>query len=126
MRNLMLMGIFLFFTFVSNSLAANGPVDKLARGFTNVVTAPLEIPKEVRAHWIKGSEKTYHIIAWIFCGFVKGTVMTTARVGSGLWDIVTFPVKTSQNYQPLLKPDYVFEDWPQRKEGVVYKNLGDK
>lgn len=111
---------------VPNSFAANDAIHKLGRGITNVVTAPVEIPKEIRAHWIKGSEKTYHIIVWIFCGFVKGTVMTTARAGSGVWDVVSSPVSIPKDYQPILKPDYVFDDWPQRKEGVVYKNLGDK
>jgi hypothetical protein len=51
--------------------------------------------------------------------------MTAARVGSGAWDVVTFPIKTPANYEPLLKPDYVFDQWPQRQEGVVYKNLRD-
>ncbi len=52
--------------------------------------------------------------------------MTVARVGSGTWDIVSAPMNIPNNFEPLLKPDYVFDDWPQRKEGVVYKNLGDK
>ncbi len=126
MRRIMTALVFLIFLFVPNSYAASEPLNKLRRGMTNVVTAPAEIPKEIRAHWIKGSEKTYHIIVWIFCGFVKGTVMTTARLGSGVWDIVSSPVAIPKDYQPLLKPDYVFENWPQRKVGVVYKNLGDK
>ncbi len=107
---------------ISNSYAANDPIQKVGRGITNVVTAPVEIPREIRAHWIKGSEKTYHILVWIFCGFVKGTVMTTARVGSGVVDIATSPFKNDA----LLQPNYVFDDWPKRKEGVVYKQLGDK
>lgn len=111
---------------VDNVLAASDPVKKIKRGVVNVVTSPLEIPKEVRAHWIKGSEKTYHILVWIACGFVKGTVMTAARIGSGAWDIVSAPVSVPEDNEPLLKPDYVFDQWPQREEGVVYKNLGEK
>ncbi len=122
MRRTMIVLTFLTVIFVSNSFAASEPIHKLGRGITNVVTAPVEIPKEIRAHWIKGSEKTYHILVWIFCGFVKGTVMTTARVGSGVVDIATFPFKNDA----LLKPNCVFEDWPKRQEGVIYKNLGDK
>lgn len=126
MRNVMVMAIFLSCVFASNSFGAGGPVDKAKRGIISVVTAPIEIPKEIRAHWIKGSEKTYHVGVWILCGFVKGTVMMTARIGSGVWDVVTFPIKTPKNYEPLLKPDYVFDQWPQRQEGVVYKQLGEK
>ncbi len=82
----------------------------------------MEIPKEIRAHWIKGSQKTFHIVVWIFCCFVKGTVMATARVGSGVVDIATAPFKNDA----LLKPNYVFEEWPRRQEGVIDKNLGDQ
>lgn len=106
--------------------AENSKLDKLTRGFTNMVTAPVEIPRELRAHWIKGSEKTYHIIVWLFCGGIKGIVMTPVRIGSGIYDVVTFPIEYPKEYQPLLKPDYVFQDWPQREEGVIYKNIGDK
>jgi putative exosortase-associated protein (TIGR04073 family) len=113
------------FIFIPNSFAAKGAVHKLGRGITNIVTSPIEIPKEIRAHWIKGSEKTPHILAWIFCGVVKGTFMAAARIGSGAWDVVTFPAEIPENYEPLLKPDYVFGQWPQRQEGVIYKNLRD-
>lgn len=115
----------LIFLIVPNAFAENNGIQKLQRGITNVITAPLEIPKEIRTHWIAGSEKTPHILAWIFCGVVKGTLMTAARVGSGAWDIVTSPVAIPENYEPLLEPDFVFDDWPQRQEGVVYKNLSD-
>ncbi len=122
MRRRMIVTTFLTFICVSNSFAASEAIHKLGRGITNVVTAPVEIPKEIRVHWIKGSEKTYHVLVWIFCGFVKGIVMTTARVGSGVVDIATFPFKNDA----LLQPNYVFEDWPKRQAGVSYKNLGDK
>ncbi|MCB9772326.1 MAG: exosortase system-associated protein, TIGR04073 family [Candidatus Omnitrophica bacterium] len=115
----------LIFISVPNSFAESNKIQKLRRGVTNVFTAPLEIPKEIRAHWIAGSEKTPHILVWIFCGAVKGTVMTAARVGSGAWDIVTFPTGILENHEPLIEPDFVFDDWPQREEGVVYKNLSD-
>ncbi len=126
MRRIVMAITFSTFLFVSNSFAASESIHKLGRGITNVVTAPVEIPKELRAHWIKGSEKTYHISAWLFCGLVKGIVMTPVRMGSGVWDIVTSPLAIPKDYQPLLKPDYVFDDWPKRKEGVVYKQFGDK
>ncbi len=48
--------------------------------------------------------------------------MATARVGSGVVDIATAPFKNDA----LLKPNYVFEEWPRRQEGVIDKNLGDQ
>lgn len=103
--------------------ASNKAPQKLTRGAINLFSAPVEIPREVRAHWISGSEKTHHIIVWIFCGFVKGIAMTTARSGSGLWDILTFPVPIPAQFDSLIKPASVFDDWPQRQAGVQYKNL---
>ncbi len=106
---------------MTNSFAANGAIKKLQRGIVNVVTAPVEVPKQIRAYWIAGSEKTMHISPWVFCGLVKGLWMTPLRMGSGLWDTITFPFDTS-----FLKPEYVFDEWPKRKKGVVYKNLWDR
>jgi len=111
----------LMFLFVSNSFAANAALNKLGRGITNIVTAPLEIPKEIRAHWIKGAEKTYHVIAWMVCGFVKGNFTMAARFGSGAWDVISFPVNIPENYEPLFKPEFVFDNWPEKQEGFPYK-----
>ena len=102
------------------------PLEQLGRGLTNVVTSPVEIPKQVRRYWIRGSEKTFHIIAWVFCGAVKGMINSTARLGSGFWDVVTVVVPRSTTAAPLMKPDYVFEEWPKRVPGVVYKNINDQ
>ena len=95
--------------------AENNPGKKFGRGVVNVVTAPLEIPKQTRAYWIEGSEKTPHILVWLFAGAVKGVVETVKRTGSGVWDMATFVFEKPDAYEPLMKPDYVFDDWPGRK-----------
>ncbi|MDE2028624.1 MAG: exosortase system-associated protein, TIGR04073 family [Candidatus Omnitrophica bacterium] len=110
----------------SNSLAAVRPIQKFGRGIANLVTAPVEIVKQERSSWIQGSAKTFHISAWLFCGAVYGVAMTVARAGSGVWDIVTFPFALPKDFKPLLKPDYVFQEWPRRQPGIIYKQLGDK
>ena len=125
MKKIFIAAAFLF-VLSTTSYGSGTPLIKLERGVVNVVTAPVEIVKEFRTHWIKGSEKTSHISAWLFCGLVKGVVMTAARAGSGIWDIATFPVSVPKDYAPLLKPVYVYEEWPRRDPGVVYKSLGDK
>ena len=119
---------FLIFSFIvmDRTFAFNAVINKLQRGVVNVVTAPVEVPKQVRAAWIEGSLKTMHISAWLFYGLVKGVWMTPVRIGSGLWDIITCPWDIPSNGKSLLQPEYVFNDWPQRKEGVVYKNLWDR
>lgn len=122
--------LLLAFTFLvicsATSYGSDTPLSKLKRGAVNVATAPVEIVKEFRSHWIQGSEKTFHISAWLFCGVVKGAVMTVVRAGSGAWDIATFPIPVPKDYAPLSNPAYVYEEWPHRDPGIVYKNLGDK
>lgn len=104
----------------SSSWAMAPSSQKLVRGVSNIITSPVEIVKQTRYYWIEGSTKTYHISAWLFCGFVKGLVMTVARIGSGVWDIVSFPFPS----QSLVQPSCVFADWPHRQPGVVYHQLG--
>ena len=94
------------------SMAEQGPREKLSRGFVNIITAPIEIPKEARAYWIIGAQKTPHILVWIFCGTVWGVIEGVKRVGSGFWDVVSFPVNKPDGYEPLFKPYFVFDQWP--------------
>ncbi|MCA9398422.1 MAG: exosortase system-associated protein, TIGR04073 family [Candidatus Omnitrophica bacterium] len=97
---------------VQNVYAENRAGHKLYRGVVNVLTAPVEIPKQARAYWIEGAQKTDHILVWIGSGSVYGLVQGIKRAGSGVWDIMTFPFDVSDNDDPLLKPDYVFDEWP--------------
>lgn len=102
---------------VPPSFAEDNPAQKLTRGVVNVLSAPLEVPKQARAYWIEGSKVTDHISFWIFSGLVKGVVETVKRAGSGIWDIVTFPWSNPGGNQPLMKPDYVLQEWPTRTNG---------
>jgi putative exosortase-associated protein (TIGR04073 family) len=88
------------------------PVKKLYRGIVNILTAPIEVPKQARAYWIKGAQITPHILAWIGSGAVWGIVQSVKRVGSGVWDVVSFPFEKPSEFEPLLKPDFVFDQWP--------------
>lgn len=108
----MTVNICFFFLCVSPVRAENNPGGKLYRGVLNVVTAPVEIPRQVRAYWIEGAQKTDHIVVWILSGAVWGVVQGVKRMGAGLWDTVTFPLAVPEDYEPLVKPDTVFEAWP--------------
>ena len=103
--------LFLCFTlFFPIPAHAGGPLKKLLRGMATIVTAPLEIPHETRRYWKMGAKKTDHILVWILCGFVKGTADTTIHLGSGLWDVVSFPVPIPADYKSLMKPDQINSD----------------
>jgi len=92
--------------------AGSKSVEKLGRGVTNIITAPIEIPKQVRAYWIEGAQKTDHILVWIASGIVWGKVQGVKRFSSGVWDTLTFAIEKPDEYEPLMKPDFVFEEWP--------------
>ena len=86
------------------------PFKLLRRGATNIVTAPLEIPKQTIASIDEGKEKTYHVSVWAFAGFMKGIAYTIGRMGSGMFDILTS--NFDRNVDPLMTPEYVVDDWP--------------
>jgi putative exosortase-associated protein (TIGR04073 family) len=97
---------------ISTNVYADNPGKKFVRGVVNVVTSPIEMPKQARAYWIEGAKKTPHILVWIGSGAVWGVAQMVKRAGSGVWDIVSFPVNNPKEYQPQMKPDYVYQEWP--------------
>jgi len=104
---------------VSSVHADSTSAQKLWRGVVNVVTAPIEVPKQARGYWIKGAQITPHILVWIGSGAVWGVVEGIKRLGSGLWDIVSFPINKPECFEPLFKPNFVFDQWPRNpKSGL--------
>ena len=81
---------------------------KFKRGVVNIITSPLEIPRQLKLANIGGKEKVQQKTVWFFTGLVKGASYTVARIGSGVWDIATFNLAIPANYEPVLKPAYVF------------------
>lgn len=105
MKKLLIVMLALF-VFLSMAVItyAKTPSDKLSRGITNIPGSLLEIPKNIDLEW----EKSKNAAVGIFAGIVKGTVMGIGRLGSGLWDILTCALPIPKNYEPLMKPDFVF------------------
>jgi putative exosortase-associated protein (TIGR04073 family) len=112
MKKVIVLVLLFMFLVVGKASAANQPTKKLLRGVTNVLTAPVEVVKQTRSYWIKGAQKTPHIIVWLVSGAVWGTVQTVKRAGSGAWDVVTFPFAKPEQSKALMHPDYVFQEWP--------------
>lgn len=88
----------------------NTMATKLKRGAINIVSSPLEIPKQIKKYHNEGKEKGKNGFAWLISGTVKGIANTIGRIGSGVWDVVTFNVEKPANYEPLMKPDYVTDE----------------
>lgn len=75
---------------------------KTLNGFTNIVTAVLEIPKN-----IINTTNDSNIIYGVFGGAAKGTINTVGRLVTGVTDIVTFPIPT----KPIAQPAYIWDDF---------------
>jgi len=112
MKRIIVMVLMMSLLAVPVSYADQGAGHKLYRGVVNIVTSPVEIPKQARAYWIKGAQKTDHIIVWIVTGGIWGGIQGIKRLGSGIWDVVSFPVEKPAEFKPLFKPSYVFDEWP--------------
>lgn len=121
MKKVIMCTVILSLIYVPFVYAEKDSIDKLQRGVVNVLTAPIEIPRQTRAYWIEGAQLTDHILVWVFSGAVYGVVQTVKRAGSGVWDIISFPFDRPQGYEPLLKPDYVFENWPRDPDIFIFK-----
>ena len=81
---------------------------KLKRGAINLVSFPLEIPKQTKMVVDDGKNIPSKLVL-IVPGMLKGVGYGLVRAVSGLWDVATFNVNYPKDSQPLLKPDYVWE-----------------
>ena len=113
MRTIFLTVIMMFFavaSFAEDSYLTSRPMKKFKRGVINVVSAPLEIPKEIKKHWDESGTHPIKKTVCLFGGLVKGLIYTVGRVGSGAWDVFTLNLDIPGNNEPLMKPDYVWAD----------------
>ena len=92
----------------TSALADNNIKIKLERGVVNLITAPLEIPKQAILHSQEAPTLTKKTI-YLIPGFMKGVLFALGRFGSGLWDVVTCNIEKPANYNALMKPDYVWQ-----------------
>lgn len=76
---------------------------KLARGFVNILTGWVEIPKNIYDSSVEDS-----IFSGLTVGLVKGIGMAIVRTGAGVYETVTFPFPIPEDFAPVLEPEYVF------------------
>ncbi|PPD22780.1 MAG: exosortase [Methylomonas sp.] len=80
----------------------DGVGHKLARGFGNLFTGLVEIPKNI----VNASNKTNPVIGFTG-GLVMGTLDTLGRTTSGIVDILSSPIPS----KPLAYPEMVWNDF---------------
>jgi len=79
---------------------------KLGRGIVNIATGWIELPKNI----YDTSVETNNPLMGITYGTLKGLGMTVVRTGAGVYDTATFLFPVPQDYQPILEPEFVFEE----------------
>lgn len=78
---------------------------KLGRGVVNVFTCWVEVPRHIAHEW----ERTDPVTG-IFLGTATGVGWGAARLATGLYETVTFPMPVPANYEPMLLPEFVVSD----------------
>jgi len=111
----------LSFSLPTTPTAAKNPAKKLFRGLVNIATAPLELVYTgyESAKWLLypslGDMLFFKMMAPLQ-GVSLGIGNTAIRAISGAWDVATFPFEFSEEYEPIFKPDYVFERFSKNKD----------
>ena len=76
---------------------------KLTRGFVNIVTGWVELPKRIQ----QTSEESGALSGFTW-GLLRGLGYGFARTAAGLYELVTFPFPAPPDYEPVIQPEYVF------------------
>jgi putative exosortase-associated protein (TIGR04073 family) len=79
---------------------------KLGRGVTNALTGIVEVPKKM--YLISKNDNLAMGLTW---GLVKGAGVGLLRTAAGLYETVTFPIPAPADYEPIIHPEFVFEEW---------------
>ncbi len=79
-----------------------GVLDKAGNGFANLISAPLELPKNI----INTTNKS-NIVYGVVGGIFKGFVHMAGRMGVGLVDLITAPIPT----KPIIHPPLIWDDF---------------
>lgn len=80
---------------------------KLTRGIANFTTGWVELPKQI---YLVGRQEGWATGA--LRGPIDGLGMFIARTVAGAYEVLTFAVPIPSEYQPMLRPDYVWQQEP--------------
>ncbi len=87
----------------SAQMEAGKAFNKLTRGFVNVVTGWVEVPKRVyETSQISGA------MAGFTWGILRGLGHGFVRTAAGFYELFTFPFPAPPDYESVIQPEYVF------------------
>jgi len=84
---------------------------KFFRGLTNIVTSPVEIPKQIV---LTGEEMGG--VGYFVIGPFKGILMTAYRATIGVVETAFFTVPHPGYYDPTIEPAYVWQGWEPKRD----------
>ena len=112
-----LMGILaVFFVLAGAAPASAEPMDagkaftKLTRGFMNIITGWVEVPK--RIHETSQTSGAATGFTW---GLLRGLGHGFIRTAAGFYEFFTFPFPAPPGYESVIQPEYVFTEPPSRE-----------
>ena len=79
----------------------------LTRGFINIVTGWVEIPKRVQE-----TSQQSGAAAGFTWGLLRGVGHGFIRTAAGFYEFFTFPFPAPPGYEPVIQPEYVFTNEP--------------
>lgn len=93
------------------AMAQTEPMDsgkaftKLTRGFINTITGWVEVPKRVQE-----TSAASGPLAGFTWGLLRGFGYGFIRTAAGLYEVFTFPFPAPSGYEPVMHPEYVFQE----------------
>ena len=102
-----------FLVLASAAPASAEPMDagkaftKFTRGFINIVTGWVEIPKRVQE-----TSQQSGAAAGFTWGLLRGFGHGFIRTAAGFYEFFTFPFPAPPGYEPVIQPEYVFTNEP--------------
>ena len=78
---------------------------KLGRGLINLITGWVELPKRMDE-----TSKRSGLGTGLTWGLLRGLGHGFVRTAGGAYEVVTFPFPAPPDYQPIMRPEYVFTD----------------
>jgi len=84
-----------------------GMAAKGTRGLVNFTLGWIEVPKQI---YLVGHHEGW--LVGVIRGPIDGLGMFIARTVAGAYELLTFPIPLPPQYQPMVKPDYVWQDDP--------------
>lgn len=91
------------FQFPQLGLPSRAAMRKLLRGFVNVLTGWVELPKRIH----ETSEASGAGAGFTF-GLARGLGYAFIRTIGGVYEVVTFPFPAPRNYRPVMRPEFIF------------------